>query len=393
MSSPTISPTSIITDEMLEEVAKRAPAYDRDNTFFVEDFEALKQAGYMRMAIPKEFGGLGMTLAEICRETQRLAERAPATALALNMHNYWVGVAADLRKMGDSSLEWMLREAAEGEVFAAGHGEAGNDLPLFLSTTRAERVDGGYRFYGHKTFGSLTPVWTRLGLHGMESDRPDGPHIIHGFLQKGAPGYEIKETWDTLGMRATRSDDTILDGAFIPDDHIARIIPAGQADLFILNIFMWALSGFASVYLGVARRALKLSIATARSRTSLGLTRSMAYNPEVQHAIADMVMDVESMTAQVDRLTSDWVEGKDYGNDWPMKIVATKYNTVEAAKRVVDNALAISGGSGFFKKSELERLYRDVRAGGLHPANSLLAHEIVGKIALGIDLSEQPRWG
>ena len=83
------------------------------------------------------------------------------------MHLYWTGVAADLRRGGDASLEWLLREAAAGEVFAAGHGEAGNDLPLLLSTARAERVDGGYRFWGRKQFGSLTPVWTRLGVHAM----------------------------------------------------------------------------------------------------------------------------------------------------------------------------------------------------------------------------------
>jgi alkylation response protein AidB-like acyl-CoA dehydrogenase len=60
---------------------------------------------------------------------------------------------------------------------------------------------------------------------------------------------------------------------------------------------------------------------------------------------------------------------------------------------VADLALTVSGGTGMFKGSELERLYRDVRRGGFHPANGLLAHEIVGKTALGIDLGEQPRWG
>ena len=65
----------------------------------------------------------------------------------------------------------------------------------------------------------------------------------------------------------------------------------------------------------------------------------------------------------------------------------------ESAKRVVDLAMDISGGAGMFKGNELERLYRDVRAGGFHPANSALVHEIVGKTTLGIDLGEQPRWG
>lgn len=392
MTSTAPLPTNV-SDELLEHVSQRASRYDIENRFFDEDFEEIKNTGYLKMAIPKEFGGLGYTLAEAARETQRLAERAPATALALNMHTYWMGVAADMRKLGDPSLEWMLREGAAGEIFAAGHGETGNDLTLLFSTARAERVDGGYRFYGRKMFGSLTPVWTRLGVHGMDTSDPENPKIVHAFIPRDTEGYEIKETWDVLGMRATRSDDTILNGAFVPDRYISRVLPAGQPDLFILCIFAWAEIGFASVYLGIARRAMDIAVETARRRTSVALTRSMAYHPEVQHLAAEMRMDVETSTALVDRVASDWSEGVDYGNDWPLKFVTAKHQTVEAAKRVVDGAMAISGGGGMFRPSELERLYRDVRCGGFHPANTLLAHEVIGKIALGIDLTEQPRWG
>jgi alkylation response protein AidB-like acyl-CoA dehydrogenase len=390
----TPSPNGVaLSDEIIAHCGDRAAGYDRDNRFFTEDFEELRAAGYLKMAIPKEFGGAGLSLAEVCREQRRLAYRAPATALATNMHLYWTGVAADLRRMGDASLEWMLREAAAGEVFAAGHGEAGNDLPLFLSTAKAERADGGYRFWGHKTFSSLTPVWTRLGLHAMNAADPGGPKIVHASLSRDAKSYQIKETWDTLGMRATRSDDTVLDGAFIPDRHVARVVPAGTADLFVLAIFGWAEPTFASIYLGLAERARDLAAAGVKKRTSLALTRSMAYHPEVQRCFSEMQLALEAAGPQVDRVAQEWSTDVDHGAQWPMKLVAAKHNAVEAAKKVVDLALAVSGGAGMFKSNELERLYRDARCGGFHPANSLLVHEIVGKTVLGIDLGEQPRWG
>src|SRR5262249_54438632 len=161
--------------------------------------------------------------AETCREQRRLAYRAPATALATNMHLYWTGIAADLYRAGDRSCQWILESTARGEVFAAGHGETGNDVPGLLSTTRAERVDGGYRFWGRKMFGSLTPVWDWLGIHGMDLDDPSGPKIVHAFMPRDTAGYHIEETWDTLGMRATRSDDTVLDGAFVPDRYVSRV--------------------------------------------------------------------------------------------------------------------------------------------------------------------------
>jgi alkylation response protein AidB-like acyl-CoA dehydrogenase len=389
-----LTSASVLTQPLLDRCRERAPQYDRDNRFFQEDFDELRAAGYLRMAIPQEFGGLGWSLPEVGRETRRLAQYAPATALALNMHNYWVGDAADAWRSGDTSVEWILREAAAGEVFAAGHAEHGNDIPGLLSTTKAERVDGGYRFTGRKSFGSLTPVWTRLGMHGMDASDPAHPKIVHAFMPRDTANYTIKETWDVLGMRATRSDDTILDGAIVPDRYIARVLPAGAAgvDNFILGFFTWGLTGFANVYYGLSLRIREVLVEQLKTKTSIALTRPMTYHPEVQHGIAEMTMDIETMGPHVEAIASDWSEGR-VGPDWFLRLVAMKHRTVEAAFRVADQALDLSGGFGMFKKSELERLFRDARAGKFHPANPLLTHEIVGKISLGISPDEQPRWG
>lgn len=120
----------------------------------------------------------------------------------------------------------------------------------------------------------------------------------------------------------------------------------------------------------------------------------MAYHPEVQHCFSEMQLALEAAGAQVDCVADDWANRVDHGGmAWPMKLVAAKHNAVKAAKKVVDLAMAVSGGTGMFKSNELERLYPDVRCGGFHPANSLLVHEIVGKTVLGIGLGEQPRWG
>jgi alkylation response protein AidB-like acyl-CoA dehydrogenase len=383
----------VMSDDLLGKFRERAADYDRENRFFSEDFEDLKKAGYLNMAVPKELGGLGMSLAEVGRETRRLACYAPATALGTNMHVYWTGVAADLWKQGDKSLEWLLKDSAAGEVFAAGHGELGNDLPIFLSTATAEKVDGGYRIKGHKLFGSLTPVWTRLGIHAMDSNDERGPQIIHVFMPRDTDGYTIKETWDVLGMRATRSDDTVLEDVMIRDDQVARIVPAGQGDPFVLSLFAWALMGFANVYYGLAQRAFELACTAVKKRTSLAVSRSMAYHPEVQHSIAQASLALESMGPYLERIAQDWSDGADHGEAWPAKIVAVKHHCVEGAWKVVDLAMDLSGGGGMFKRNELERLFRDARCGRFHPANANLVTEIVAKTALGIDLGEQPRWG
>jgi alkylation response protein AidB-like acyl-CoA dehydrogenase len=392
---PTVGGAPVLSDEQLERFRGRAPGYDRENRFFEEDFEELRDAGYLLLPVPEELGGRGMRLAEVGAEQRRLGRHAPATALAVNMHLYWMGCAADLWRAGDDSLEWILREAVAGHVFAAGHAESGNDVPVLYSTTRANRVDGGYSFVGRKSFGSLGPVWTYLGLHGTDHSDPENPRIVHAFMPRDTPGSETKRTWDdVLGMRATRSDDTILNDAFVPDQYVSRIVPTGFAgmDPFVVSAFAWALLGYSNVYLGLAESLFETVVERVKAKTSIALARpSMAYHAGVQREVADMWLDMEAAGALLDRTAREYTDGVDHGPLWGPKLVSAKFHAVEAAWRVADRALEIVGGFGIFPASGIERMVRDARLGRIHPTNALLTREIVGKAMLGVDLDEQPR--
>jgi alkylation response protein AidB-like acyl-CoA dehydrogenase len=354
--------TDPLTEEMLARFDERAPAYDRENRFFTEDFEELRSSGFFAASLPPEFGGAGMRLNEINRMLRRIAYVAPATAVAVNMHHYFVGLCADLHRAGDPSGDWVLEQAAAGRIFAAGHGEVGNDIPVLLSSAKAERVQGGWEFTGHKIFGSLSPVWDFLGVHGMDTSDPSAPKVVHAFVARDAAGLRIEETWDTLGMRATTSHDTILERVFVPDSATIMVCPAGfaGAGMFQVALFAWALLGFAGVYSSIARRAYDETVRRVHERGSITLTRSMAYHPEVQHHVAEMRIHLEAITAHLDRVSDDWSNGVDHGMDWPTKIVACKYDVVTSR---------------------------------FHPGNSMLTHELVGKLSLGINPDEQPRWG
>ena len=384
-----------LPDEMLARFAERAPVHDRENTFFAEDFAELRSSGFLDIAIPTEMGGGGAGLDEYSRLMRRLGYHAPATALAVNMHVYWTGVAADLQRAGDDSCRFVLERAAAGEVLAALHGEAGNDLPLLLSTAQAEPTDGGWLITGHKIFGSLSPVWTLGGFHAMDTSDPQAPRIVHGFVTRDNPGVQIVDTWDTLGMRATQSQDTLLDRAFIPDDHVALVCPVGFAGAgpFQVAIFAWALMGFASVYLGTAQRAFDLTVESASRRASMALpSGSMAHHPGVQHHVSEMRMAYDAAEALLERTTRDWTTGVAHA-DWPVRLVSTRQTVINNAYGIVDTALDLSGGGGAFRRNRLEQLFRDVRMGRFHPGNSLLAHELIGKLCLGLDPDASPRWG
>jgi alkylation response protein AidB-like acyl-CoA dehydrogenase len=384
---------SELPTEMLERFRSRAAELDRTNTYFHEDLAELRALGYLAAAVPAELGGWGLDLSELAASQRRLARYAPATALAMSMHSYWIGIATELEKLGDTSLRWILDAALDGQVFAAGHAESGNDIPVLLSTAQAERVDGGYRITGRKQFGSNGPAWSWLGAHALDANAPGGPHVVHAFIERTSAGATVVETWDTLGMRATQSHDTILDGVFVPDDRVGRVVPAGDAsDPFIVAMAIWPLSLIGAVYLGIADRALELAVADSKRKSSIAIERgAYAYNPFVQHQIADMFLELDAASATLETFVERWVTGAFDADTLGPRVYSMKWRSVETAKRVVDIALDVTGGAGMHKRSELERLYRDVRAGGFHPGNDALTHELVGKAVLGI-LAEQPRW-
>jgi len=299
-----------LPSDMLEAFRSRAADHDRDGTFPHADLADLRSVGWLGAAAPVDAGGLGLDLARLAAEQRRLARYAPATALATCMHHYWVGLAADLRPAGLPLAERMLGWVASGEVLASGHGEVGNDIPVNLSTTRAERVSGGYRLHGRKHFGSLGPVWDRLGFHAMDTTDPLAPVVVHGFVPRTTPGVTVVETWDAHGMRATESHDTVLDGAFVPDDDILCVVPAGPSDNPAVGaMLVWALTLIANVYLGVAERAFELAVDSATSRTSIAIPRAtFAHHPLVQRQVASMHLELDAAAATLDRLAD--VDGR-----------------------------------------------------------------------------------
>ena len=377
----------VLPDALLERIRGRAAGYDRGNAFFHEDLAELAETGYLKIFVPASDGGLGLGLLAAAQLQRRLATAAPATALAINMHLVWTGVAHVLAARGDSSLDFVLREAGQGEIFAFGNSEAGNDSVLFDSfTTAVPQAGGAYAFTGRKIFTSLSPAWTRLGIFGKDTSAADGAgQLVHGFLTRETPGYEILADWDTLGMRASQSNTTVLDGAVVPAGRIFRKLPVGpNADPLIFAIFACFETLLAAVYTGIGERALVLGVEAVKRRTSFkDEGRSYAQDPDIRWKVAEAAMAMDALYPQLAELSRDIDGLVDHGSQWFPKLVGLKVRATETARTVVDLAIRVSGGSSYFRGTELERLYRDVLAGMFHPSDDESAHNTVANAWLG----------
>ncbi|MFC0680223.1 acyl-CoA dehydrogenase family protein [Lysobacter korlensis] len=369
--APSTNAASPLAPDLVERIRSRAAGYDRENAFFWEDLDELRAAGYLR---PR-------SLLATARDQRLLAAHAPATALGINMHLVWTGVARVLAERGDPSLDWVLADARAGELFAFGNSEAGNDLVLFDSATLAEpRPDGGYAFTGTKIFTSLSPAWTRLGVFGRNGDR-----LVHGFLIRETPGWRSLDDWDTLGQRATQSHTTVLEGAIVTPERIARILPAGpSADPFIFGIFANFLLLISSVYAGIADRAVELAVEAASRRTSRKNDgRPYSQDPDIRWRVADAALALDALAPQIESLAAD-VDGlADHGADWFRLLTGVKHRSTETARYVVDQAMRIAGGGAYRNGAELSRLQRDVLAGIYHPSDTESVHSTVATSLLG----------
>ncbi|RNE57024.1 acyl-CoA dehydrogenase [Cryobacterium tepidiphilum] len=376
----------LLGDDLLERIRSRAAGYDERNAFFTEDLADLEAAGYLRALVPAEHGGLGLSLQQVAREQRRLAAAAPATALAVNMHLVWTAVAKVLVDRGDDSLSFLQEEAGAGEIFGFGVSEPGNDLVLFGSMTdAAPQPDGGYRFSGTKIFTSLSPAWTRLGTMGLDSSDPEQPKIVWAFIDRDEPGIRQKDDWNTLGMRASQSQSTVLNGAYARPERVVRILdPGPNPDPLIFGVFATFEILLASVYTGVGARALELAVEAAKRRTSMkNGGRPLAEDPDIRWRIADMAMALDGMYPQIDALATDVDTLADHGPRWFALLAGLKHRATENAVRVVEQALRASGGSSYFAGNELGRLYRDVVAGLFHPSDAESAHATVASAWLG----------
>jgi alkylation response protein AidB-like acyl-CoA dehydrogenase len=362
--------SSVLTDEVLAGVRERAPGYDQRNEFFHEDLKILRSIGYLKTR----------SLSQMSQDQRRLAAHAPATALGIGMHLTWMGVARDMVGQGHHEFQWILDDGEAGELFAFGVSERGNDRVLSDSLVSAREVDGGFSYTGQKIFVSLSPAWTRLSLLGKLGDE-----IIHGFITRDQEGWSNTPDWDTLGMRATQSYTTQLDGVVIEHDRVARRLPVGpNEDPFTIAIFQNFLLLVSSVYAGIADRALELTVEGALSKHS-ALDDGMAYSddPDIRRQAASSAIAVDALTPQLETYCSRVDAGGSPPEHWFRLLSGMKHNSVETARSVVDTALRVVGGGAYRSSHELSRLQRDVLAGVYHPSDTEAVHRTVAFDLLG----------
>jgi alkylation response protein AidB-like acyl-CoA dehydrogenase len=285
------------------------------------DIAKLDDVGYLRVALPLEFGGLGCTLRQAACGQRRLARHAPLTALAVSAHLYWTGAAADAYRAGDNSVRWILLEAARGALFAAGHGatSAGGDLRLADPQSRCEPAgESGYRFRSTAVLSSLTPTWDWVAVHaihpvtGTDRRRPDAVLAFAGRGSRCTPAFRV-----------------------------ARVAPAGApSDVFTSSAIGWGHSILASVQYSDARRAFNAAMATATADLAQSPAGNHGGHPLDRWPVAEAGLRLDAMKERIADITHPWPlvqdTTPDLGGQKLIGIYAMRHEVAEGAAKVHD---------------------------------------------------------
>jgi alkylation response protein AidB-like acyl-CoA dehydrogenase len=350
-------------------LAEHAGRHDVDGTFASEPLDAIRDAGLLAAGVPVELGGLGADNRELAGLQRELAHHCGSTALATSMHQHVVCFTAWRYRRGMPGAEATLRRVAEEGIVLVSTGGGDWTHPRGEAT----RVEGGYRVSGRKRFASQSTAGTVMSTMAAYDDPEQGRRVLNLAVPFASDGVTVADNWDTLGMRATASNDVVLEDVFVPDEKVLANRPYGVVDPPLQVIGSIAFPIVSAVYLGVAEAAFAAAVGSARGR---------AEDPTVRRQVGLMKHRLQvaswSLEGVLDLVGPDPAPSM----ETLAAVMLAKREVALAGLEVCDLAMEVAGGPAFFRGSVVERCYRDIRAAKFHPTTPEDTLLLVGDEAL-----------
>ncbi|MGH6861433.1 MAG: acyl-CoA dehydrogenase family protein [Phyllobacterium sp.] len=374
------APVIAAAQELGKRFALTARHYDETGEFPFANFDALHAAGLLGLVTAAEHSGLGGGLTEALSVVSTIARGEPSTALVLSMHynqHYSMRVSGKwpahlverVTKANRDGVALINAAQVEPRVGSPSHGS--------LPDTIARRVGGQWRITGHKSYATGIPLLRWVSVLAVTDE--DEPRLGSFLVPTNAEGIRIEKTWNATGMRATHSDDLILEDVAIPLDDIVDAVPAREGLKRDERLGAWYFTLVPAVYDGAARSARDWLIEFLTSRTPASLGAPLSTVPRLQDGLGQ----IEIMLATNRRLLRSIAEDFDAGRAFGPDAAAVKHMVIENAIAVTTLALELGGNPGISRNNPLERNHRDALSGKAHAPQNGLIRTMLAKAAIG----------
>jgi alkylation response protein AidB-like acyl-CoA dehydrogenase len=360
-----------VVDEIGNGFAEGAGERDATDTFVAEHYPVLKERGLISAMVPSELGGGGATHADMCAILRRLGYYDGSTALALSMHQHLIAAQVFNHRQGKPAP--ILSKVAEQRLVLVSTGAR----DWLQSNGSARKVDGGFRVSARKAFASGSPAGD-IAVTSVPYEHPEqGWQVLHFPVPLSAKGVHLERDWKAHGMRGTGSNTLVFDDAFVPESAVALTRPRDEFHPVWSVVLTVALPLICAAYVGVADRAAEIALQHGMRRAGSATTQWSA--GEMQ---SDLIL-ARTCLEQMVRLANDFEFTPSV--ELSSQVLALKTHIVEAVGRVCDKAIETAGGAAYYRRTGLERLLRDARAGRFHPLAKKPQVQFTGRVALGLE--------
>jgi alkylation response protein AidB-like acyl-CoA dehydrogenase len=374
--------------ELAADFAARSAGHDREASHPIENYDRLRAEGFLEFTIAKAWGGAGGSFLDHTIAYEALGQGCPSTALAFNMHASVIMPILESDEVAPAAKQLIADLVVrQGKMIGGNFSEPGHtsligDRPLRV---RARPVAGGWRISGRKMFASMIEAADFVVVLVYPETETAATAGMLVLIPPDAMGRRVMANWDTLGMRATRSDSLVLEDCFVPDD--AVIFHSGDIRRFRHDGLSWFWGSYTAVYLGLAGAAYDELRRVVIDRRPEGYAQSMAWHPDVRRQVAELSVDLEA--ARLITYRSAWLRDLDGPTaESTAAMYRAKYLVGVAASRITRVALTLGGAHGIFKGSRLEQLFRDGAIAEIQPPPSDFCLWNIGLHELGLDPAE-----
>jgi alkylation response protein AidB-like acyl-CoA dehydrogenase len=371
--------------ELAADFAIRSAQHDRDASHPIENYQRLRDEGFLALTVARKWGGAGASFLDHTIAYEALGQGCPSTALAFNMHASVVMPLLASAEVTAETKRRIARMVVQDRCLIAGNFSEPVTTALIGERplkTRARRIDGGYNLSGRKMFASMLEAadYVLVMAYPDEATAPFAGIIL--MLPRVIEGRSVDPNWDVLGMRATRSDSLILDECRLPDS--AVVFRSHDMRSFRHAYLHWFWASYTAVYLGLAAAAYDELRRVAHARQPEGYAQPLAYHPDVRRHVAEISVDLEA--ARLITYRSAWLSDTEGPTaETTAALYRAKYMVGEAVTRITRTALTLGGAHGIFKGSRLEQLFRDGALAPLHPPPADFCLYNMGIFELGLD--------
>ncbi|RBP05966.1 acyl-CoA dehydrogenase family protein [Rossellomorea aquimaris] len=365
-----------LAGELADAFSERGEAYDREDEFPYENFNDLKKKGYGTLSLPKEYGGEEISLYELVMIQERLATGDAATALSIGWHLGGLMELTENRIWDEGVFKELCEEIVANSALinrAASEPATGSPTRGGLPETKAVKTEEGWSLTGRKSFTSMARVLDYSLVSATIGDTEEKGFFLVDHDQEGV---SIEETWDTISMKGTGSDDLVLTDVHLPSSALVErdsVNPRGKNDLpkaWLLHI--------PACYIGVAIAARNYAIQFAKDYSPNSLPGPIKDVPEVQRKIGEIELELFKARQILYSVADKWVREPEKRKDMASELASVKHVVTNSAFHIVDTAMRIVGAKSLFRSNPMQRYYRDVRA-GLH--NPPMDDMVIGMLA------------